>query len=104
LAALAVAVTPVAHASAHDKAAKTQADASAAAPMSEGEVRKVDVDAGKITLKHGPLVNLDMPAMTMVFTVKDPEMLQKVKQGDKVRFNAEKINGVFTVVQIRAAK
>ena len=104
LAALAVAVAPPALASAHDKAAMTQADPSAPALISEGEVRKVDVDARKITLKHGPLVNLDMPAMTMVFQVKDPAMLDKVNAGDKVKFSAEKIGGAFTVTGIEAAK
>jgi Cu/Ag efflux protein CusF len=75
-----------------------------AAAMSEGEVRKVDKDAKKITLKHGPLQNLDMPAMTMVFQVKDPAMLDKVKAGDKVKFHAEKIGGAITVTKIEPAK
>lgn len=68
--------------------------------MSEGEVRKVDKEAGKLTLKHGELKNLQMPAMTMVFRVKDPAMLDKVKVGDKVNFVAEKIGGQFTVTRI----
>ena len=96
--------SPLALASAHEKSAKVAPAASAASAMADGEVRKVDKDAKKITLKHGQIANLDMPPMTMVFTVKDPEMLQKVKQGDKVRFAADKINGVFTVTQIEAAK
>ena len=74
-----------------------------AAALSEGEVRKVDKDAAKITIKHGPLANLDMPAMTMVFQVKDPAMLSQVKAGDKVKFQAEKIGGAFTVTQIERA-
>jgi Cu/Ag efflux protein CusF len=74
------------------------------ATLSDGEVRKVDKDAKKITLRHGPLQNLDMPAMTMVFQVKDPVMLDQVKVGDKVKFQAEKIGGAFTVVQIEPAK
>jgi Cu(I)/Ag(I) efflux system protein CusF len=72
--------------------------------MSEGEVRKVDKDAKKITIKHGPLVNLDMPAMTMVFQVQDPALLDKVKPGDKVKFQAEKIGGGFAVTKIEPAK
>ena len=76
----------------------------AGAPLSDGEIRKVDKDAKKITIKHGPLANLDMPAMTMVFQVKDPAMLDKVKVGDKVKFQAEKVGGAFTVTQIEAAK
>lgn len=70
--------------------------------MSEGEIRKVDKDAKKITIKHGELKNLDMPPMTMVFQVKDPAVLDKVKQGDKVNFVAEKVGGQFTVTKIEA--
>ena len=70
----------------------------------EGEVRKVDRDAKKITIKHGPITNLDMPAMTMVFQVKDPAMLEQVKAGDKVKFIAEKVGGAFTVTKIEQAK
>ena len=71
--------------------------------MAEGEVRKVDKDAKKITIKHGPLRKLDMPAMTMVFQVKDPAMLARVKAGDKVKFEAEKVGGAFTVTRIELA-
>ena len=84
-----------------------QPGAAAAAPaeaLSEGEVRKVDLDAQKITIKHGPLVNLDMPAMTMVFRVSDPAMLQRVKVGDKVNFRAENLGGALTVTRIEAAQ
>ena len=70
------------------------------APMSDGEVKKIDKEAGKITLKHGPLANLDMPPMTMVFRVKDPAMLDQVKVGDKVSFVAEKVAGQLTVTHI----
>ena len=65
-----------------DRAATQNADA-----MSDGEVRKVDKDAGKITLKHGEIKNIQMPPMTMVFRVKDQAMLGQVKQGDKVRWH-----------------
>jgi Cu(I)/Ag(I) efflux system protein CusF len=78
--------------------------APAAAPMADGEVRKVDKGAGKLTLKHGPIPNLDMPGMTMVFQVKEPAMLDQVKAGDKVRFAADKIGGQYTVVKIEAVK
>jgi Cu(I)/Ag(I) efflux system protein CusF len=82
-----------------------QASPSAAqAAMSEGEIKKVDKDAGKLTIKHGELKNLGMPAMTMVFKVQDPAMLDKVKQGDKVRFIADKVGGALTVTSIEAAK
>jgi Cu/Ag efflux protein CusF len=68
--------------------------------LTEGEVRKVDKDAKKITLKHGPIQNLDMPAMTMVFQVKDTALLDKVKPGDKVKFRAEKVGGAYQVTRI----
>jgi Cu/Ag efflux protein CusF len=71
----------------------------------DGEVRRVDKDAQKLTIRHGPLPNLDMPtAMTMVYRVKDAALLEKVKSGDKVKFQAEKANGAFTVTAIEPAK
>jgi Cu(I)/Ag(I) efflux system periplasmic protein CusF len=76
----------------------------AVAPMSEGEVRKVDKDGGKLTIKHGPLANLDMPGMTMVFRVKDPAMLNQVKEGDKIKFVADRVNGAITVIQLEVAR
>ena len=72
--------------------------------LTQGEVRKVDKDAKKITIKHEPLQNLDMPAMTMVFQVKDSAMLDQVKAGDKVKFEAQKLGGVFTVTKIETAR
>ena len=75
-----------------------------AAPMSIGEVRKVDKDAGKVTIRHGPLENLGMPAMTMVFRAKDPAMLDQVKVGDNIRFDADRIGGQFTVIRMEQAK
>jgi Cu/Ag efflux protein CusF len=96
-------LAPLAYAEdAHHKAGAAIAQAGTA--LSEGEIRKVDKDAKKITIKHGPMLNLDMPAMTMVFQVKDPAMLDSVKAGDKVKFQAEKIGGAFTVTKIEAAK
>jgi Cu/Ag efflux protein CusF len=74
------------------------------AGAADGEIRKVDKDAKKITIKHGPLTNLGMPAMTMVFQVKDPAMLEQVKAGDKVRFEAEKAGGAYIVTQVEVAK
>lgn len=76
----------------------------AAAPQSEGEVRKVDKEQGKVTLRHGPLANLEMPAMTMVFKAADPKLLDGLKEGDKVKFTAEKFNGALTVTAIESAK
>jgi len=72
--------------------------------LTDGEIRRVDKDAKKLTIKHGPMPDLDMPAMTMVFQVKDPAMLEQVKQGDKVMFQAEKLGGAFTVTKLEAAK
>jgi len=78
--------------------------ASAAAPQGDGEVRKVDKAQGKLTLRHGPLENLSMPAMTMIFKVADPKMLDNLKVGDKVKFTAEKVNGAFTVTVLQPAR
>ena len=72
--------------------------------LADGEIRKVDKKAKKLTIQHGPIPSIDMPAMTMVFQVKDPALLDKVKAGDKVRFQAEKVGGAFTVTKIEAAK
>ena len=87
---------------AHHK--KTDAKAAAGTALTEGEIRKVDKDTKKITVKHGPIQNLDMPAMTMVFQVKDPAMLDQLKAGDKINFAAEKIGGQYTVIRVEAAK
>ena len=75
-----------------------------AADMTEGEVRKVDKDTKKITIKHGDIKNLDMPGMTMLFLVKVPGMLDMVKPGDKVKFRAEKAGGAIVVTEIQIAK
>lgn len=72
--------------------------------LSEGEVRKVDKAAGKITLKHGEIKNLDMPPMTMVFGVKDKAILDKVKKGDKVKFAADKnAQGEMIVTEVESS-
>ena len=70
----------------------------------EGEIRKIDRKAKTVTLKHGPIQSIDMPAMTMVFNVKDPAVLEKLKPGDKVRFQAEMLGGEATVTSIERAK
>ena len=69
-----------------------------------GEVVKVDKSAGKITMKHGPIKSLDMDAMTMVFRVADPAMLDKVKAGDKVKFEADRVNGAITITSMDKGK
>jgi Cu(I)/Ag(I) efflux system protein CusF len=76
------------------------APAETAAALTEGEVRKIDKPAGRVTLQHGPIQNLEMPGMTMAFRVGNEALLDKVKVGDKVRFRAEKIDGRVTVTQI----
>jgi Cu/Ag efflux protein CusF len=72
----------------------------AAAQATEGEVRRIDREQGKLTIRHGELKNLDMPAMTMVFRVADPKLLDGLTEGSKVRFDAEKLNGQYTVVRL----
>lgn len=82
--------------------AQSAAQASATAELVDGEVKKIDKDAGKMTLRHGELKNLNMPAMSMVFRVKDPAMLDQVKTGDKVKFAADRVNGAVTIVELKA--
>ncbi len=73
--------------------------------LAEGEVRKVDKKAGTVTIKHGPIQAIDMPAMTMVFQAKDAAMLDRVKAGDKIRFQAEmRPGGKVAVTQIEPVK
>ena len=74
-----------------------------ATDMSEAEVRKVDKDAARITLKHGEIKNLDMPPMTMSFRVRDPKLLEGVAVGDRVRFVADRIDGQYTVTALTKA-
>jgi Cu(I)/Ag(I) efflux system periplasmic protein CusF len=91
--------TTAAEHSAHHPASATAAD-----DMVDGEIRKIDKGSAKITIKHGEIKRLDMPPMTMVFQVKEPTLLNKVKAGDKVRFRAEQTPGGFVVTAIDAAK
>ena len=86
---------------AHHKAAA--ASAAATTDLTDGEVRKIDLDTARITLKHGQIKNLDMPAMTMVFAVKDKALLGQFKAGDKVRFKAVNEGGKYTVTEMVAA-
>lgn len=91
---------PLAGSSAATPNATAAATPSGVAEMSEGEVRKVDKEAGKLTLRHGEIKNLDMPPMTMVFQVKEPALLEKVKAGDKVKFRAEKAGSGYVVTAL----
>ena len=99
----------VAPAQGHSGAASQQGAQAAAAgadvsAFTDAEVRKVDRDAQKLTLRHGPIPNLGMGNMTMVFRVTDPKMLDGVKQGDKVRFKADKVGGQYTVTALEPAR
>jgi Cu(I)/Ag(I) efflux system protein CusF len=77
----------------------------ALAQMVDGEVTKVDESAGKVTIKHGPMKKFDMEGgMTMVFRAQDPAILKQVKPGDKIKFEADKINGQFTVMKVEKKK
>jgi len=77
--------------------------ASAQAPLVQGEVRKLDPAAGLVVLRHGDIPNLAMPAMTMGFDVADKKMLEGLKVGDKVQFQAEMIKGKATVTELKRA-
>ena len=88
--------------SADNAAGTTSADSGQA--MTSGVVKKVDKGAGKVTIRHGPIENLGMPQMTMIFRVKDPAMLDRLKEGDEIRFIAEKVDGAFTVMQFEQVK
>lgn len=77
----------------------------AQAAIIDGQVTKIDESAGKMTIKHGPIKKFDMDdGMSMVFRAQDPAMLKLVKAGDKIKFDADKINGQFTVTKIEKAK
>lgn len=102
LAAVALPTFAADHASHADHAMAQPAAADVA--LTDGTVKKVNQAAGKITLAHGPIENIGMGAMTMMFKVKDPGMLAAVKPGDKVRFRVDYVGGEFVIVHIEAAK
>lgn len=76
----------------------------ASTKLTAGEVRKIDIEQGKLTIKHGPIENLQMPGMTMVFKAANPAMLDKLQVGDKIEFAVEKANGAMVVTTIQAVK
>lgn len=84
--------------------ARDVAAAAHSSALAEGLVKKVDKTQGRLTLKHGPLANLEMPGMTMVFRVRDASWLDQVKAGDTVRFRAERMNGTFIVTLLEVVK
>ncbi len=75
----------------------------AAASPAEGEIRKIDSAAGKVTLRHGPIESLGMDSMTMVFRVPDMSMVEALAVGDKVTFEADRVNGAITITRIEKA-
>lgn len=81
--------------------AATPSSSEAATNMSQGEVRKIDPATQKITLRHGPIANLGMPPMTMVFGVQDAALLEGVKAGDKVNFVVEQKGSQFVVTELQ---
>jgi Cu(I)/Ag(I) efflux system periplasmic protein CusF len=104
IAAASVPLSALAAAHAGAPMASPTTSVTAAAEMTEAEVRKVDKEGSKLTLKHGAIKNLDMPGMTMVFQVKDKAMLDKLQAGDKVKFKAVNDAGKFTVTEIQPVK
>lgn len=92
------------HAAAPSSPAAPAAPAASTLPVANAEIRKIDLENKKITLKHGEIKNLDMPGMTMVFAVKDTAILDKLAAGDKVMFTADKVGSTFTVMSIEKAK
>jgi Cu/Ag efflux protein CusF len=90
--------------SAHHPAASASSAAAGATDMTEGEVRKVDKGAAKITLKHAEIKSLEMPPMTMVFSVKDKALLDSVQPGDKVKFKAVNEAGKYTVTDLQLVR
>lgn len=76
----------------------------ALAQQVNGTVKKVDEAAGKLTIDHGAIKNLDMDAMSMVFRASDPAMLKGLKAGDKIKFDADRVNGQITVTKLQKTK
>jgi Cu(I)/Ag(I) efflux system protein CusF len=85
--------------SAHGSGATQQKRTNANEALADGVVKKIDKAAAKVTITHGPLKSLGMPGMTMVFRVKDAVWLDQMQTGEKIRFQAETISGVLTVVR-----
>lgn len=105
LATLAITAPGHAHQAGHDHAGHAAASAVApAVAQGEGEVRKLDPAAGKMTLRHGPIASLQMPAMTMAFRVTEPKFFDGLAVGDKVRFSTRRIDGAYTITAIEPMK
>ena len=89
-----------------ERAANSGAKSAAAAnaALIDGEVRGIDKAAGTVTIKHGAMPKFDMPAMTMAYRVKDKAMLDRLKPGDKIKFDADGVGGEFTVLRLEKVK
>ncbi len=85
----------------HHATSEAKPAAAASAAWTEGEVRKVDKAAGKLTIKHGAMPKFDMPPMTMVYRVEDKSMLDQLKPGDKIKFDVDGVGGQFTVIRLK---
>lgn len=90
--------------SGHQAASAAQPATGATSDLIDGEVRRIDAANKKVTIKHGEIKSIAMPAMTMVFQVRDPATLDKLKVGDKVKFAVEKLNGALVVTQLHPAQ
>lgn len=103
LATLLAALAAPAQAQTRPEAPPAAAASAPAADMADGEIRKIDKDGQKLTIRHGEIRNLDMPPMTMVFQVREASLLERLKVGDKVRFAAQKAGSGFVVTTIQPA-
>ena len=88
----------------HPASNEARPAAAASAALIDGEVRKIDKGAGKITIKHGPMPKFDMPAMTMVYGVKDKAIIDKVKPGDRIKFEVDGVSGESKVLRLEKSK
>lgn len=91
-------------ASADDSHTHRTMHAAASSALTDGEVRKVDQAAGKVTIKHGPMPKFDMPAMTMVYRVRDKSVLERLKPGDRIKFDVDGAGSEFTVLRLEQLK
>ena len=85
-------------------APKTVANSAASAPLVDGLVKKIDPAAGRVTIAHGPIPNIGMPAMTMVFKLKDPAWGARLKAGEQIRFSADEVNGQLIVTRLEGSR
>lgn len=92
------------HVGGHEHTHKAEAKGGVQAEMADGEIRKINKNTGKITVKHGEIKSVEMPPMTMVFGVADKAMLEGLKEGDKVKFNVKQEGSNYTVTEIKKAQ